>query len=342
MRDDASIEVCAETLRLTLPLMVKHGIPVDPRNYAVWYEYASGKNENLKKELDGQIQQQKFVGNEATKQLYYKYFACKENQKLEAIQAAMGELASVLFGYAAEMDGQANRYGEVLTQCNNELCGNVQVSDVRHIISALIEHTESMRKTQSCLRDQLNESTAELEKLRIELASAKREAATDPLTGLLNRKGLERAIEGAIGEYQSGASPVCLMMIDIDHFKQINDRHGHLLGDKVLRLVGATLRESIKGRDTAARYGGEEFSVLLPGTPLEGAKALAEQIRASIAAGRILRLDNRQPIGQITVSIGVTIHCLKETPAQFIQRADEALYASKKAGRNRVTARVAA
>lgn len=342
MKYEESIDVCAERLRLTLPLMVKNGVAVNPQNYAVWYEYVAGTNEKLTQQIDAQLQKEQRVGDEATRQLYQKHFNCQPERKLGPIRTAMREMASLLLSYVVEMDGQANEYGEVLAHHSNKLRGDLAVSDIQRVLKQLVDHTEALRDAQASMRNRLNESTAELEKLRRELESAKREAATDPLTGLLNRKGLERAIEHAISGYQSGAPPVCLLMIDIDHFKNINDRYGHLLGDKVLRLVAATLRQSIKGRDTAARYGGEEFSILLPDTPLRGAKTLAEQIRVAIATGRILRMDNRQPIGQVTVSIGVSTHRCGEMPAQLLQRADEALYQSKNSGRNRVTVKDAA
>lgn len=341
MKYDESIEVSAERLRLALPLMAKYGVAMNPQNYTVWYEYVASTNERLKQEIDAQIQKEQRVGDEATKQLYEKYFACRLERELEPMQKTMREIVFLLFGYVAEMDEQANKYGEALTHYSNELQGDLAVSDIQRILDGLIDNTRSLRSAQSSLRHRLNESTAELERLRLELETAKREAATDPLTGLLNRKGLEIAIGQAISERQSGGPPLCLLMIDIDHFKKVNDCYGHLLGDKVLRLIGATLRQSIKGRDTAARYGGEEFAVLLPDTPLEGAKTLADQIRIAISAGRILRMDNRQPIGQITVSIGLTAHRLGEAPEQLLQRADEALYQSKQSGRNRVTIKAA-
>jgi diguanylate cyclase len=337
MMYDESIEESAERLRLALPLMSKNGVAMNPQNYTVWYEYVAGANERLKRDIETHLQRDQRVGNEATKQLYQKYFACQLERKLEPVQKTMREIVSVLLGYVGEIGDQANKYGDALTHYISELQADLAVRDVERILEALVSHTQSLQSAQSSMRRRLNESTTELERLRLELQAARREAATDPLTGLLNRKGLEAAIEQAILERPSEGAPLCLLMIDIDHFKRINDQYGHLLGDKVLRLVGATLSQSIKGRDTAGRYGGEEFAVLLPDTPLEGARTLADQIRMAIAAGRILRMDNRQPIGQVTVSIGLTAYRLGEEPAQLLQRADEALYQSKRSGRNCVT-----
>jgi diguanylate cyclase len=117
----------------------------------------------------------------------------------------------------------------------------------------------------------------------------------------------------------------------------VNDTHGHVLGDKVLRAVAQILRSSIKGRDVAVRFGGEEFAVLLPDTSLSGAASLAEQIRASVARGRIRRNDGDEYVGNITLSVGVAAAEAGDTLEALIERADEAMYAAKHAGRNRVS-----
>jgi diguanylate cyclase len=125
-------------------------------------------------------------------------------------------------------------------------------------------------------------------------------------------------------------------MADIDHFKRVNDSYGHLIGDKVLHAVGRALQANVKGKDTASRFGGEEFAVLLPQTPLEGAARLAETLRATIASGRVKSVGSGETVGNITISIGVACYRAGEPAAEFIARADRALYAAKTRGRNRV------
>jgi diguanylate cyclase len=127
-----------------------------------------------------------------------------------------------------------------------------------------------------------------------------------------------------------------VMMVDIDRFKAVNDEHGHLLGDKVLRAVAHVLGTNIKGRDVAARLGGEEFAVLLPDTSQSGATSLGRQICSLVAHGRIKRSDGQGTIGQVTVSIGVAVAQENEPLEKLLERADEALYRAKRAGRNRV------
>lgn len=118
----------------------------------------------------------------------------------------------------------------------------------------------------------------------------------------------------------------------------MNDAYGHLFGDRVLRVVAKMLQSSVKGRDLAARYGGEEFAVLLPATPIKGAVALADAIRDATQKLQFKRTDKDEMVEGITISIGVSIYRQNEPLLQFINRADEALYAAKRAGRNRIAA----
>jgi diguanylate cyclase len=126
-------------------------------------------------------------------------------------------------------------------------------------------------------------------------------------------------------------------MIDIDHFKQVNDTHGHLVGDKVIRFIATQLSKNVKGRDIVARIGGEEFAILLPSTQLENARILAESIRTKIEKSQLKRVDNSKSLGSITISIGATCYIRGETTNEFYHRADKALYRSKHAGRNKVS-----
>ena len=123
-------------------------------------------------------------------------------------------------------------------------------------------------------------------------------------------------------------------MIDVDHFKLFNDRFGHLMGDGVLSLIGTTLKQSIKGQDTAARFGGEEFAVILPNTNGGGALVLAEDVRKKIVSRELKKRASDTRLGTITVSIGIAEFRPGDRPLTLIERADACLYAAKLAGRN--------
>ncbi len=162
------------------------------------------------------------------------------------------------------------------------------------------------------------------------------EVLTDPLTGVANRKCFDLRLSEGIADCKENGSDLSLMMLDIDFFKKFNDTYGHQLGDEVLKLVARTFVDSIKGQDTAARYGGEEFAIILPRTKLANAATLADQIRKTMADKVIVNRRTGDKLGAVTLSVGVASYRAGELPSSLIQRADDALYAAKRSGRNRV------
>jgi diguanylate cyclase (GGDEF)-like protein len=156
-------------------------------------------------------------------------------------------------------------------------------------------------------------------------------ASTDGLTGLRNRRHFDETLASTLAFASRQGHPLSLVMIDVDHFKQLNDAFGHLAGDEVLRVVADSLRCGARSHDVVARYGGEEFAVILPGTDDVAAQAVADRLRASIA-------DLSWPRRAVTVSLGISTTFLSATAAeQLIGEADQALYHSKTHGRDRVT-----
>jgi diguanylate cyclase len=147
----------------------------------------------------------------------------------------------------------------------------------------------------------------------------------------------EKKLKDAISNASADGSSLCLIIADIDHFKKVNDTHGHLVGDNVLRMVAATIKESIKGKDMAARIGGEEFAILLPDTPFDGAMKLANDMRLAFERLDLKKKSTGESLGKITLSFGVAKYKTNEATEDFVNRADEALYKSKNTGRNRVT-----
>lgn len=159
----------------------------------------------------------------------------------------------------------------------------------------------------------------------------KKNASVDALTGLYNRRWLDDALPRFVRRYGRSGEPLCVVMLDIDHFKSINDRHGHPTGDRVLASVAATLRQCLRPGDMVARYGGEEFLLILPNVDLEAARGVAERIRAAVSELAIEELP------RVTVSLGGALLEPGATADAVVAAADKALYASKATGRNRVT-----
>lgn len=165
-------------------------------------------------------------------------------------------------------------------------------------------------------------------------------AVKDPLTGLHNRRYMQSHLGVLLKQAMQRDDALSLLIIDIDHFKAINDTHGHDAGDEVLRDFGARLRKNMRGIDLICRFGGEEFVVVMPETPMPVALTVAERLRTRIA-GAPFRIRGGQETLEVTISIGVAAAGQDDAPDAVLKRADEALYAAKREGRNRVASHAA-
>lgn len=189
------------------------------------------------------------------------------------------------------------------------------------------------------LKRVLKERELAQERIRM-MEKLQRLAITDGLTKLHNSRSFYSQLEVEVNRYNRYKHPLSLLLLDIDHFKEYNDHYGHLEGDKVLVKISQLIRSCLRKLDTAYRYGGEEFTVILPETTCEEALTVAERIRNAIRQS-VFKPANGEGEIKITISIGTTEYSHKEELSSFIQRADKAMYQSKKAGRDRVTALVA-
>jgi diguanylate cyclase len=180
----------------------------------------------------------------------------------------------------------------------------------------------------------LKETTEELETLQKEFEQAKTASLVDFLTGVANRKAFDDTLAKCASEASTDKSDLCLLLIDIDHFKKFNDDYGHIVGDEVLKFVTKKTKEIVRGRDFLARFGGEEFVVILPQTPLSGAKTVAENIRSFFSEAKLTAVATSKKLGKVTVSIGAALYRPGEPVETFINRSDQALYFAKNSGRN--------
>ena len=186
----------------------------------------------------------------------------------------------------------------------------------------LLEMMDKLRKSQ----DEVNKQNAELQRL----------ATRDPMTNCLNRRSFFERLEKAFSLAKSESNPLACVMVDIDHFKKINDVHGHGVGDKVLKMVAKLLESKFGNKDSICRYGGEEFCVLLPGTGLDKAIETAQDVRSTIESYATMGIETSSDL-TVTASLGVSaIEQGASEPAVLIDQADKALYQAKEQGRNRV------
>jgi len=331
MRYSENKEQSSELLRLALPLMARQSAAHHPVSYALWYEHVGGMNPPLSEVLTARLQSNAPLTDEEVYRLHARHISARDIEILERLQQQLRTLLGEAAHAAAAAGEESGHYARNLEESHARIAEADSLESVRRLIAQLLDETRAMQISTRALSQQLEQRGHEVAMLTEQLAQVQSEAQLDPLCGLKNRRGLERSAQPIL---DAGLSGTALLMVDVDHFKIVNDTHGHVLGDKVLRAIAATVRANIKGRDIAARIGGDEFAVLLPQTTVQGALALAEHIRAAVADGRIHRGDGKDLVGSVTLSIGVAIRNPGEPLESLMERADAALYGAKRVGRN--------
>jgi diguanylate cyclase len=319
---------------MVLPLMARHSAGFHPLSYSVWYEYVAGSNPGLRTAVDARLAQSAVLSERDIEVLFDTHIAMRDIDSSARMRVEIARMIDHVDGVAVEAGQEVKHYGNELDGHRERLRDDMGQDSLHHMVESLIGETTRVRVKTGIYHEHLKKSSEEVERLRGELELVQGLALTDPLTGLLNRRGFDQQMQ-RIGH---GSLAGCtLLIVDIDHFKAINDAHGHLLGDKVIVAVANVLRGCIGERGAIARIGGEEFAVLLSHTSSAGGVELAERIRSSVEHGKIRRADTDESIGNVTVSLGLATCGDNEQFEAMIARADRAMYQSKTAGRNRVT-----
>lgn len=308
-----------------------------PRNYEIWYVYATGYNAPLNKIINETLARSGKLTEADLEQIYETYLShIKTTDRIDKVGArVIGEIDDVM-KVLSDALGTTGAYDSSLSGATEKLASAKNREQIKAIVEALLRSTSEMRETNRALEERLTLSKNEISNLQQSLEAIRAESLTDPLTGLGNRKYFDRMIGMAVQSALASGEPLCLLLFDIDHFKSFNDSYGHLTGDQVLRLVGLSLKQTIKGQDITARYGGEEFAVVLPDTALRQALTVADHIRRAVMAKELKKKSTGEILGRVTISVGVSMLKEGDDTDSLIERADACLYAAKRNGRNRV------
>ena len=297
-----------------------------PRNYEIWYVYATGYNSPLNKIINETLARNGKLSDADLELIYETYLSqTKTTDRIDKVGArVIGEIDDVMT-LITEALGMSASYDDSLADATRKLLVAGNRDEVRAVVEALVKSTREMRGTNKALEERLTLSKSEISNLQHSLEAIRAESLTDPLTGLGNRKYFDRSIDVAVQQALANGQPLSLLMFDIDHFKSFNDSYGHLTGDQVLRLVGMSLKQTIKGQDITARYGGEEFAVVLPNTALRQALTVADHIRRAVMAKELKKKSTGEILGRVTISVGVSMLKPGDDIDLLIERADACL-----------------
>ncbi len=321
-------------LRQALQAIAEHDLPYSPIVYAVWYEYATGRKPQLNQLIDDCNNGDTPISMDMVTEWFKTYIA---GHQMRITEKTTTEFKSIIFEVSKHIGDSGSRIADSGNRIE-ALYSHMDPTQPQTIEDAsqnILSETRSILKENKSLKQGMDATISEIDALKKELEGVKQAAKTDTLTGLLNRRGFDEAFVKASKTATEQDTPLTMLLCDIDHFKQVNDTHGHLIGDNVLKMLAKLLHDHIKGKDIAARFGGEEFVMILPNTDIPGGVALAEQMRKSLQAMRWRSKTSGKTIGPITISLGVSLYRPGEDVEDLIQRADDALYFAKNNGRNR-------
>jgi diguanylate cyclase len=324
--------------RKAVDQMEKHQVWPTPLNYELWIHYVNSPASGLAQEINSLVKSRQPITESISESLAARHLtgARLSEEIRDAGDHLSRELASVT--EAIEKAQATNAaYGRTLAGATKELAGGNDPPVLKRMVDNLAAATKRVQRENSNLEQQLTASTDEVERLRENLEQVRRDAMTDALTNLANRKAFDEGLQSASARSEAHGLPLTLAVIDIDHFKRFNDTWGHQTGDQVLRYVASVIGRVGSAPRLAARYGGEEFGLVFPGETMGSVTPLLEEIREEIANGLLKRRSTDEDLGAVTISIGLAERQPGETALHLVERADTALYASKRAGRNRLT-----
>ena len=248
------------------------------------------------------------------------------------VDAALQQIVKLIKEYVV----LNSNYNNDLSGLNNKLLQLPSRNDVQDIIVKLISTNLAMQLKVLSMAKELEASQLQIVSLRNNISEVGKIAMIDALTELGNRRFFDQTLRKEIERARETGAGLCLALADLDRFKAVNDRFGHLVGDHLLKLFAGVLTANLRGPDVAARYGGEEFALLFPGASLDDALRVVEKIRRDLESKRWVVGPKEERLGAVTASFGIARLAFDEAAESFVRRADAKLFEAKTAGRNRV------
>ncbi len=307
-------------------------------NFELWTHYVINPEGALGKELSRLLASGEPLTETISEELAAAYLpkARLNDQIRDAGDLLSKELHAV--SQAIQMAQASNAaFGKTLNTASKDLTAPQDAEGLRSMVETLTTATRRVQRQNQSLEKRLEASTAEVDRLKEHLEQVRRDATTDGLTNLANRKAFDEELDRACAEADANGASLSLALLDIDHFKNFNDTWGHQTGDQVIRYVASVIGRLGATPRFAARYGGEEFAMIFPAESAQAVAATLDEIRLEVASRMLKRRSTNDDLGTITISSGFAERHAGETGISVMERADAALYESKRGGRNQVT-----
>lgn len=337
MSNKEDLEKSQTLAKQTLDWLKSNKVEAVPSHYSVGYEHISGQNPGLSFRLSQLGSKGENLANEIDK-LYQEHLGSHTDERLDEFRAGLQQILQQVLNITQQPHQEAKQFHRTLVESKEALNDTATDLDgVLDVIQHLVNETQRMDDSICAMESELRQTNDEVSLLKEQYDQVRSEVFTDPLTGIANRRGLDSALRKLTAD-GTQLPQLSVLMIDLDNFKPFNDKHGHLVGDQVLCFATKILKHATRGSDLISRYGGDEFAVLLPDTNLHEAKSVAFNILKRFQSNTIKRRSSREVLGTLSASVGVAELHADETIEDMMERADKGLFASKRNGRNQVTA----
>jgi len=309
-----------------------------PMNYLVWYHFFLGENQALVEAIKQLSKGAKSFNDYMGVRLYERFIEAPHTEKSDDYDFAVKKFIDDMLFKAKNLNTGMTDQSQLISDLTKDLTETkLAKKELESIAQSIVEAATIMQQNTEAFNAEVQSGSEEVKQLKKQLDEARKDALTDDLTQIGNRKAFNNLIQDLTLHHRHSPEPLCLILSDIDHFKSFNDTYGHPVGDSVLRYYAKILQHGATEKERVCRYGGEEFAILLRNTSLDEATQRAEQIRQNIESARLTLKDSSEPIKPITASFGISFfHGEEDDIETFINRADQSLYEAKEAGRNTV------
>ena len=326
-----------EIARKSLDLLASWKLAPDPASYELAFAYLDGSRPALTASIRSLLRTRRALTARDVARLRARHFPDQRSaERVEEIGDRLSDEVEQVADMIEAAVGVQFEAKHNLLRVKEKLGSSLDRVALRQIIEAILATAREAQEENFYLGSSLKQSQDDISRLQADLATIRAETLTDALTGVANRRHLNRYLGDSLKRAHAGGRPLALLLVDVDHFKRFNDLYGHLTGDQVLKLIADTLRRQVKGQGFVARYGGEEFAVILSDADLQKAVSMAEMLRRSVASNELEKPSIGKKLGHVTISIGVATAQAGESGQALIEAADFCLYQAKTAGRNRV------
>lgn len=320
-------------------ILILTGLPVDPGTYELLYLYVSGADAMLVQAVE-QALADGDLNTKKVQDLRRNHLGDIAGAAVLALVNATQQTANRIVDRLDQAYANIKDYDTAISTGEEALSTSQSAEELTQLVERLRRTNASMLASNRQLEVDIQAAAEETSQLLDRLESAERSARTDPLTNLLNRRGLMETLKHTIAQAVEGETALSIALVDIDHFRRLNDQWGHNIGDEILRCVGNHLQKDVRnavGKDAfAGRYGGEEFLVALPTMALPQAISILDNSRARLARLVLRRTGDDAHLGRVTFSAGIAQLRIEDTLDTLVDRADSALYNAKRFGRDRV------